>query len=231
LIQAQLPKKILAVAASLCIFATIDLARAEMYVAGYAGLNVPNDASQVQLKVDQTLSPPTSLSNLEQDNSLVYGGKLGYYFKSIEALGIETEVFNTTPHFKEQSSNFVTPGQSDIPVQLPGATLRVTTWAFNLVVRYPGEHFQPYAGAGVGIFFGHLTTAADSTTSTQPGFTTQLGLRYLLTKNLAVFGEWKYNHVRFDFNTQAFASAVSGSHGAQFHYNANLFVFGASYHF
>jgi len=83
----------------------------------------------------------------------------------------------------------------------------------------------------VGIFFGNLTTPVDSATSTKPGFTTQLGLRYLLTQNLGVFGEWKFNHVRFDFDTQAFTPTITGASGVQFHYNANLFVFGLSYHF
>jgi len=106
-----------------------------MYVAGYAGLNVPNDASQVNLNVDQTISPPTSLNALGLENSLVYGGKLGYYFNSLKALGIETDAFNTTPNIKQQSNNFVQVGQADLPFDLPGARLRVTTWAFNLVVR------------------------------------------------------------------------------------------------
>jgi opacity protein-like surface antigen len=229
--QSRLWKNILFVAAALLVSAAASLSQAEMYVAGYAGLNVPRNASQVDLKVDQNVSFPTSLNDLDLQNSFVYGGKLGYYFDSLKALGVETEAFNTTPNINQQSTSFATPGQPLVPVDLPGERLRVTTWAFNLVARYPGERFQPYAGAGVGIFFGHLSTPADSTTSTKPGFTTQLGLRYLLTQNLAAFGEWKFNHVRFDYDTQAFASAVPGSSGAQFHYNANLFVFGLSYHF
>jgi len=229
--QAQSCSKILFFAAALFMVASSNLANAEMYVAGYVGLNVPNNASQVDLKVDQTLSPPTALNALDLENSLVYGGKLGYYFDSIKTLGIETEVFSTTPNIEQQSSNFLQSGQAPLPFDLPGARLRVTTWNFNLVIRYPGERFQPYAGGGIGIFFGNLTTPTDSDTSTKPGVTTQVGARYLFTKHLAAFGEWKFNHVAFDFNTQAFTPTITGAHGAKLHYNANLFVFGLSYHF
>jgi opacity protein-like surface antigen len=215
--------------AALLLCASALPAWGEMYIAGQVGLTSPRNASQVDLAVDQTVLPPLSLSDLSLKNSVMYGGKLGYYFDSVKSLGIETEAFTTTPHLKQQNVTVsALDGSPPVSQDLSGANFRVTTWAFNLVVRYPGERFQPYVGAGPGIFFAKLKDDTDSASSTKVGLNTQVGLRYLITQNLAVFGEWKYNHVRLNFDSQAFGPGVSGF---SLHYSANLFVFGVGYHF
>lgn len=201
----------------------------EMYVAGQVGFTSPRNASQVDLTVDQTVQAPSSLSDLDLQHSIMYGGKLGYYFHSIRSLGIETEAFTTTPHLKQQIVTVsALDGSPPVSQHLSGANFRVTALAFNLVVRYSGERFQPYAGAGPAIFFAQLNDVSGSTSSTKPGLNTQVGLRYLITPNLAVFGEWKYNHVRLNFDTVAFGS---GSSGLSLHYSAHHFAFGIGYHF
>jgi len=70
------------IAAVLLLGASALPAWGEMYIAGQVGLTSPRNASQVDLAVDQTLLPPVSLSDLELKNSIMYGGKLGYYFLS-----------------------------------------------------------------------------------------------------------------------------------------------------
>src|SRR5262249_4188231 len=166
------------------------------------------------------------------------------YFEKAKALGFELEGFNTTPNVKQQQAQLIQQGQDPVPIDF-SARLRVTTMAVNMVVRYPGAKFQPYGGAGGGAFWGHLTTPVDSDTSTKSGFNALAGLRYLLTEHIAVFGEWKYQHAVFNFNTQAFSSATLSSAGTgalgfaqanslsgiKFHYQANMFTFGLSYHF
>ena len=226
-----------------CALAFVAPAYAEMYIAGHAGVTMPRDTTQGTLQgtgdpflAGQPLSAPTSLSDLDLQTSIVYGGKIGYYFQKAKALGVEVEGFNTTPNIKQQTAQLVQPGQDPVPIVVSG-TLRVTTMAFNLVVRYPGAKFQPYAGAGPGIFWAHLKTPVDSDTSTKAGFNALAGLRYLLTDHIAVFGEWKYQHAVFNFNTQMFSSAtlpqgqVNSLSGVKLHYNANMFTFGLSYHF
>lgn len=227
--QLMLRRSSLSIAAALLLGASALPAWGEMYIAGQVGLTSPRNASQVDLAVDQTILPPLSLSDLDLKNSIMYGGKLGYYFDSVKSLGIETEAFTTTPHLKQQNVTVsALDGSPPVSQDLSGANFRVTTWAFNLVARYPGERFQPYAGAGPGIFFAQLKDSTDSTSSTKPGLNTQVGLRYLITPNLAVFGEWKYNHVRFNFDTPAFGAGISG---LSLHYSAHHFVFGIGYHF
>lgn len=227
--QLMLRRSRLSIAAALLLGAVALPAWGEVYMAGQVGFTSPRNASQVDLAVDQTVLPPSSLSDLDLKNSIMYGGKLGYYFDSVKSLGVETEAFTTTPHLKQQNVT-VSALDGSLPISqgLSGANFRVTTLAFNLVVRYPGERFQPYAGAGPAIFFAQLKDSTASTSSTKPGLNTQVGLRYLITPNLAVFGEWKYNHVRFSLDTAAFGAGISGF---SLHYSAHHFVVGIGYHF
>ncbi|MDF0672723.1 MAG: hypothetical protein P0120_00055 [Nitrospira sp.] len=100
--------------------------QAEWYVAGQVGPNLPADFSSVRLSGGGTT---VAVSDLDLQTSVAYGGKVGYYFASVKWLGIETEVFNATPHIKQQdwviSGNFGT----SPPITLPGIYNRMLTWA------------------------------------------------------------------------------------------------------
>jgi opacity protein-like surface antigen len=102
-------------------------------------------------------------------------------------LGVETEVFNSTPHIKQQDAAIGVPGFSGT-VNLAGTFLRVLNWApVNVVVRYQMGQFEPYAGVGMGVFFANVTEAVngESSSGTTVCLNTQLGLRYLVTKNMS----------------------------------------------
>lgn len=119
-------------------------------------------------------------------NSVMYGAKLGYYFDSLKWLGVETEAFNATPHVKQQ--NYTIAG-----VNLgtgPGVNSRILTWApVNIVVRHQMGMFESYAGVGLGVFFSRFSDGTDSSSSTDVGLNTQLGLRYRVTDSLTLIGE------------------------------------------
>ena len=69
----------------------------------------------------------------------MYGAKLSI-FESLKWLGVETEVFNTTPHVKQQPITVTRPRIAFVHDQPAGSYLRVLTWApINLVVRYQME--------------------------------------------------------------------------------------------
>lgn len=198
--------------------------QAEMYVAGQVGANMPRDLSNVELSGFGTT---LGLSDLSLQNSLMYGAKAGYYFDSLKwqnfNLGVETEVFNSTPHIKQQE---VTAG--GITGTLQGLTNRVLTWAPVVVlVRYQAGAFEPYAGVGLGVFFSRISDGTDSSSSTDVGLNTQLGLRYRVNPNLSLFGEWKYNYANIDHNNFLGANGIDLSAN----YNANIFAAGIGYHF
>jgi opacity protein-like surface antigen len=197
-----------------CLMLSGRPAHAEMYVAGQIGYTSPGDLSSVQ---GTGAISGLSLSDLKLHDSIVYGAKVGYYLPSVNWLGIETEMFNTTPHVKQQP---ITVLGATVPA--PGFNLNVFTWAINALVRYPGKQFQPYAGVGLGLFFAEAKFQGQSDKDVAPGLNALAGLRYFATDHIAVFAEYKYNRAAFDF-----PDAI----GLKADYSANQFLGGVSFHF
>ena len=196
---------------------------AEMYVAGQVGANIPNSLSSVEYSA---FGVTLGGSDLSLQNSLMYGAKAGYYFDSLKVqnfnLGVETEVFNSTPHIKQQQAT-IGPASGT----LQGLTNRVLTWApLVLVVRYQAGAFEPYAGVGLGVFFSRISDGTDSSSSTDVGLNTQLGLRYRMNPNLSLFTEWKYNYANIEHN-----NLLGSGIDLSANYNANIFAAGVGYHF
>jgi len=122
--------------------------QAEMYVAGQVGASVPNKFSNIE-GVDNNAG--LTISDLSLQNSLMYGAKFGYYFDSIKWLGVETEVFNSTPHVKQQDAT-VSFGGASATGNLSGQSVRVLNWApINIVVRHQMGGF-PSVPISVGHF-------------------------------------------------------------------------------
>lgn len=201
-------------------------ANAEGYIAFQLGANTHSDLSS--LKVTRSGATVATLSNLDLKTSFLYGGKAGYYFSGLNWLGIETEVYRSNPDIKQQTVTLTETGGMSESDTIAKTDVRVTTWAFNLLARYPGESFQPYAGAGLGLFFSkvNVTSPRLNSDNWRPGLNVLAGANYFLTKNIALFGEYKFNHASLSFNvTGAPNEAVKAN------YNAHLLAFGVGYHF
>lgn len=247
-------------------------ARAEWYVAGYGGYSTGGDFSDVTMprwgerlarqqfpQADApldflgrgTLYQQFSTSDVSLKSSAMYGGKVGYFFDNLKLpwLGVEAEVFTTTPNIKAQTvetSHQITyqPNDPDsvsncsLPVpptprcpasvsnkstlSLGESDLRVMTFALNLVARYPGSVVQPYVGVGVGAFY-FLSSGQIDGRQFVPGLNAQFGLKYLATQHWALFAEGKYNLAHVSTLDQTFG--ISGLYSI-FHVAA-----GAAYHF
>jgi opacity protein-like surface antigen len=212
----------------------------ESYVAGQLGVSIPHSLSGIELEGGGFASG-TKVTSFDLKNSVMYGAKLGHFFEGTpwlkerfggkSWLGVETEVFNSTPHIKQQQQTVSEPGFAPTTGETPGSTLRVLTWAMNIVARYPGERWQPYVGIGLGVFFANMNDKSLNLTqsSVSPGLNTQVGVRYIINKRLSTFGEWKFNHTRFSFDEKetAFGTAA-GVNGT---YNIHHLAFGLAYHF
>lgn len=112
----------------------------------------------------------------------------------------------------------------------PGQNLRVLNWApINIVVRYQMGQLEPYAGIGMGVFFARVKDkeSGESSSDTSVGLNTQVGLRYMVTKNMSLFGEWKYNRASFNFAESSPTQAT----GFKADYRAHILAFGVGYHF
>ena len=187
------------------------LSRAETYVAGLAGYGLSAQLTDVRMAGGVTGS------NLGLQNSPIYGLKIGHFLDNLKYFGGEAELYTATPYLKQQQLTLSSPSGTQTAT-IPGAHQRVTTAAFNVVYRYPGQVVQPYAGVGLGFFwFAPPTSTAGS--AVRPGVNVLAGTRAFVTKQVAVFGEYKYNHTSYpggDFRAS---------------YNAHFAVFGVEYHF
>lgn len=185
----------------------------EWYGALFGGVTIGHDISDVKRS-----TPGVSTNDIDLKNSGVYGGKVGYFLPDRwNWLGFETEAFNTTPHLEQQGA-------------IPGSHLRVTTLAFNVVARaqmacdHDRDHrsvedrsrgtssdvddrrlcrFQPYIGAGPGVFFARNSNGTSSSDNGVVGLNALVGARYFFTENVALFTEYKYNRAKFEFDAPA----------------------------
>ena len=137
-------------------------------------------------------------------------------------LGVELEAFTTNPKIKPQTlattqdiqyqpntpataaqcppQNTIKP-QPNCPASvlnrssltLQESSLRVTTVAFNLIARYPGQFFQPYAGIGAGAFYFSSSNGSIQGRQFRPGLNLLAGTKVRVTDEWGLFAEGKYN--------------------------------------
>jgi opacity protein-like surface antigen len=158
-------------------------------------------------------------TDIKTNSSPIFGGKVGYFFdqQQFRWLGVELEVFTTEPDIKAQvvqtnqdiQFNPVNPSQpcffypnvtptcpqhirKEDSLQVPSSSLRVFTAAANVLVRYPGQWFEPYAGVGVGAFYfrGTGEIAGDQVV---PGLNGLGGIKFFPLSEWGFFVEGKYN--------------------------------------
>jgi opacity protein-like surface antigen len=172
----------------------------ERYVAVFGGASLSQSFTNVHGVGDNA---SVQLSNLDLARTGIGGLKLGFSPFTAKWLVIETEAFYASPHIKQQS--LTATGSTTGAVDSPGSRVRMATWAMNWIVRYPGEWIQPYAGAGLGIFWGRLADpGGTSSADTSPGLNALAGIRVKLGQHLVMFSEYKYNRASFDFNDPGF---------------------------
>jgi opacity protein-like surface antigen len=192
----------------------------ETYFALHGGLTPPQSFRHVR-----GVGPLSAvkLTDLKLERSAIYGAKLGFFLPGEDRWsGLEMEVFYTNPHIKQQDITFTGTGPPTT-TNFAGGHVRIATWAVNWILRYPGEYFQPYVGVGPGIFWGRMSGLDLGTGSdTSLGLNALVGARIFLSQRLALFGEYKYNRVSFDFG---------GTAAIHVTYQPQYFVGGLSLHF
>jgi opacity protein-like surface antigen len=223
----------------LSLFLVVPTAHSETYIAGQFGMALPSLGGGLTGVENNFTSPSFEMPDWPLTSSFLYGAKVGYYFSQAKWFGLETEVYNTTPHMKQHPTTVTVPAGTFIPgvgttvaavtgpVTFDGNHLRVLMWSpVNLMFRYPNMRLQPYIGFGPGIFFSRVSVTTQGFEASQSnirvGLNAKAGAEYFITKQVAVFGEWKFNYVRFNFDE---ALGLEGT------YNMHLVAGGLSYHF
>lgn len=197
-------------------------ASAEMYIGGQAGVNFADRINSIA-GTGPLAGFPGPLADFDLQNSITYGGKIGY-FPDHSWIGIEGEVFHTTPHIKSFDDDPTT--SSFDPAA--GTHLRVTTVGVNFIARYPGRTFQPYVGAGIGAAIARIgdTPTVRSDTDVATAWNVLFGLRAFVTPTIAIFGEYKYTGATLKFD-----DAFGPDGGFSGNYRAQHVLGGLSYHF
>ncbi|MBX3302690.1 MAG: hypothetical protein KF693_10795 [Nitrospira sp.] len=195
-----------------------------------------------------TYTQTLAASDIKLKQSPLFGGKAGYFFndQGFAWLGVEFETFTTTPTIKNQTVSTVhdiafvpfdepdapstcIPGvscqvQRSIPgtVNVPESSMRLIAFAFNVVARYPGTVFQPYAGVGGGAFY-FTSSGAISGHQVVPGLNAFGGVKILVFEDWGLFVEGKFNRATITNFDSVFG--LSGE------YSAFNVVAGLSYHY
>ncbi|HWF59568.1 MAG TPA: hypothetical protein VN666_04580 [Nitrospira sp.] len=109
----------------------------EAYIAGQLGAARPSIGGGLTDAKFNATSPPFEMPDQPLKSSFLYGAKAGYYFSRVSWFGLETEVYNTTPHMKQLETTWTIPAGTFLPglgtlpisvtgpVSLPGNHLRV----------------------------------------------------------------------------------------------------------
>lgn len=192
-------------------------------------------------------------SDLALKHSLMFGAKGGYFFteEKLPWLGVELEAFASKPSIKTQTLTtehiftiqpntpdtatncnlVIQPNANLCPkfrrttgtLAIQESDLRVIAVAFNVIARYPGKVFQPYAGAGAGAFYFWSPSGSVQGRQVVPGLNLLAGVKLLITEEWGLFAEGKYN--------RATISNLDQSLGLSAEYSAFNFVAGVAFHF
>jgi hypothetical protein len=207
-------------------------AYAETYVAGQFGATFPQSLRDG--KATQDSIGGLDLSDQPLKDSLSVGGKFGHYFTRARWIGVETGVSYSTPHIKEGSLTFTGPGGSATIGGLSGVHQRMIIWdVVTLMIRYPGYRLQPYVGIGPSLFFATLKgpTAPPGQSAMGIGLNGEIGARYYITRNWALFGEGQYHlapHLGYISND---SNPAADPFGFRATYSAFTVSLGVSYSF
>ena len=216
-------------------------AYAEAYISGQFGMALPSITSGLSNVKLTDFSPEGSLSDRSLKSSAMFGIKAGYFFPRARWLGVEGEVFMTTPHLKQQSATITIPPNATLqgfgPVAggttsgtISGDHFRVITVAGNAMFRYHKTRLQPYIGVGPALFFARVNTTVQGFEGSQSsnfklGFNAKAGVDFFITRRVSAFAEWKYNLARLSFGPTDNALGFDAT------YQMHLASAGLSYHF
>ncbi len=169
----------------------------EFYIGAFAGVSLVNSAnwSFEPITSPLGLDTQTAAKNVKTDPGPAFGVKAGYFFDRIPYLGIESEG-SIASNYRPRQQVTVKPPISNAPVYTEEQGSLFWTMALHIIGRYgffptkdvPFGRLQPYIGIGPGV--GVIYFQNDSCKNFS--LDTEVGLRYMFTKNIAAIIEFKY---------------------------------------
>ena len=217
----------------------------EFYYGAFAGVSLVNSANW---SFEPIASPfgnetQTAAKNVKTDPGPAGGVKVGYFLDSIPYLGFEGEG-SIASNNRPQQQVSVKPPISPYPTYTEAQGSLIWTMALHIVGRYgffpdkevPFGRLQPYVGIGPGVAVLYFQNDSAKNFSLD----TEVGLRYMLTKNVGAFVEFKYikqwdvqlGVQHLTSNGQSFVSGGAGDgKNVHFDFDNQKIVCGLEYHF
>ena len=134
-------------------------------------------------------------------NSVEIGARATYWLPSVPWYGIGFELAAFDADIPKQSVNLTIQGAT-APATLGEIDVSVLSLGLDLVrLRYRGT-LEPYFAAGPALFRVKATNRGNGELSTRPatddawGYKAGAGLAWHVSRSVAVFGEYRYTHVR-----------------------------------
>jgi opacity protein-like surface antigen len=163
---------------------------------------------------------PTTITtkDLRHDDSIVFGGRFGYWLEPFPYLGFGLDVSHFGADAPPQATTVTF---NPDPLRLSGPSVQagkveigVTVISFDLMLRwplmtsqaFPKGQLQPYMAVGPALFivkaedFGNLVPITQSDTHTSVGVKVAAGAAWLFTPNIGVFGEYRFLHYNPESN-------------------------------
>ena len=174
-----------------------------------------------------------TFQEVKWDSSPEFGARLGYWFDALPWYGVGIDVFHFNADIPMQTVDSNIMGIGPTPATLQKIDISTTGFGLDLVrLRYRGERWEPYATAGAALFrvraqnVGNGELTSDAATDRAWGVKLGAGLSWKMSRDVALFGEYRFTHVtaeptlkgtitgasvpmHFDLNTHHVVAGVS----------------------
>ena len=148
------------------------------------------------------------LKDVDFDKSATFGGRVGYWFDAMPYFGLGIDAFHYEANVSKQRIIECDSPTPCGPDTLVPRDITVTAVSFDLMGRwpllksseFPMGRLQPYATVGPTVFHSrlkdttHFVPPNQSETDTTFGVKVGAGVTWLLLRNLALFGEYRFTH-------------------------------------
>jgi opacity protein-like surface antigen len=221
------------------------LLNGEFYAGGFMGVAfTPSQNLKYKsgLVLNDLVNPPfdgspATLFGNKFSNSFTGGLKIGYFNHTIPYLGLEVESGVNNSYVNRRTLSLNRPIQGFTQAAVPNDFWVNWTTALHIVGRYgflpdeevPFGRLQPYVG--IGPCFVVLYEEVDSAKNF--GIDVMGGVRYMFTKHISAFVEYKYNHqwdVEIDAHPFYLPNGTEGRGVAHLDFDCHKVVMGVAYH-